>query len=279
MSSNLVCALARIDGLQQIAETKCLLRHAVPERLVARGPQQPGVAALGLVVGERDAAVHRVERAGSGLRKVGDGLAGGFSVVDWRWNARPEEPRRDDNCRQRRERRTIARPFSWHDTAGRIHETSLASVYRRLEGLEIFDQRALVVVAESRLLLEIAGAEVVAAIDDVSPDTCSTPVGRDKIGEDFAAPLRRLRPAADDSRSCFICQQQIQNPFLMLQLVCPESSLHPASRGWPAKSTGVPLGIGPSSTPPSPKIQGKKRCPELSRGLRKSGRYPPGTRR
>ncbi len=36
-----------------------------------------------------------------------------------------------------------------------------------LERLEVFDQRALVIIAQRRFLLEIAGAEVVASIDHI----------------------------------------------------------------------------------------------------------------
>src|SRR5258705_12885054 len=74
-------APSRVEGLEQIDEAVALPGHAVPKPLVPRRPEYPGVAALDLVLGEGEPAVHLPEDVGGGLGKVRRGKPGRLGVV------------------------------------------------------------------------------------------------------------------------------------------------------------------------------------------------------
>ena len=87
----LLCRIVR-DDLQQVEGAEGAGGHPVPEAVVAAGPEQPRVAALDLVRGQRDAAVHIVEiilpggREGRGVAPGGarfvENLAGPWTTVE-----------------------------------------------------------------------------------------------------------------------------------------------------------------------------------------------------
>ncbi len=58
----------RADGLEQVERAEGVLRHLVPEAVVAPSPDQPHVAPLDFLGCERDPAIHVVEVVLTGLR-------------------------------------------------------------------------------------------------------------------------------------------------------------------------------------------------------------------
>src|SRR6201999_3883764 len=74
-------APARIDRLQKIGSAQAMLRHAVPEDLIACCPQQPSIAALHLIIRKSNASIHRVEGARRGFRKVSRCLSRCLGVI------------------------------------------------------------------------------------------------------------------------------------------------------------------------------------------------------
>ena len=90
------------DGLEQVEGAERPLRHQVPEPVVTAGPDQPHVAALDLVGGQRDAVVHSVKIVFVGRRERLRGATGGLGLVgdarlctghrrDQAWNRRDQE--------------------------------------------------------------------------------------------------------------------------------------------------------------------------------------------
>ena len=73
---------AVIEHLQQIHQTKTVLRGVIPKMLVASAPEVPGIAAHDFLRRKINAAIHRLENVGSDLRKIGRAFSCRFSFVD-----------------------------------------------------------------------------------------------------------------------------------------------------------------------------------------------------
>src|SRR5882672_10479154 len=73
---------AVIEHLQQIHQTKTVLRGVIPKMLVASAPEVPGIAAHDFLRRKINAAIHRLENVGSDLRKIGRPFSSRFSFVD-----------------------------------------------------------------------------------------------------------------------------------------------------------------------------------------------------
>src|ERR1700730_9669081 len=73
----------RADGLEQVERTEGVLRHLVPEAVVAAGPDQPHVAPLDLLRCERRPPVHVVEIILTGLWECPRGPAGGARLIQY----------------------------------------------------------------------------------------------------------------------------------------------------------------------------------------------------
>ena len=96
-----------------------------------------------------------------------------------------------------------------------------------------------------RLLAEIAGAEVVAAIDDEVRALADGQQRIDQIGEDFLR-LFIARALGQALEIVLHLQQQVHNFFLMLQLVFDAGASRPADRGSPAGRPAFPRGSAQS---------------------------------
>ena len=130
------------------------------------------------------------------------------------------------------------------------------------ERLQKLDQRALVVVAQRRLLLEVAGAEVVAAIDDEVRTLAQLEQRLDQVGEDLARLARRSRPCGSAFRSCFDLRAAAPAPSCSCASRVRRRRRPRDSRSRLAsRLTGVPAGIGPISMPSSPNSQGSDALP------------------
>jgi len=73
---------AVIEHLQQIHQTKTVLRDVIPKLLVASAPEVPSIAAHDFLRRKVNAAIHRLENVGSDLRKIGRAFSCRVSFVD-----------------------------------------------------------------------------------------------------------------------------------------------------------------------------------------------------
>src|SRR4029077_6227462 len=73
---------AVIETLQQIHQTKTVLRGVIPKMLIASAPKVPGIAAHDFRWRKINAAIHRLENVCGDLRKVCRAFSCCFSFVD-----------------------------------------------------------------------------------------------------------------------------------------------------------------------------------------------------
>ena len=115
ISLNREFAQARVDGLQQVGGSQPMLRHPVPENLIAGRPQQPGISALTFVVAQRRCRHPSRQRHGKRFEESRQRFCPRLWHRRARAVERPMQQEQHDRESQRgSERRAIQQLFPWH---------------------------------------------------------------------------------------------------------------------------------------------------------------------